>query len=140
MSLTRTVIFILMFTSFLWIEANAQCSSEVHQIPISRGSYQKLQIFVNQGHQPWRLDARLVAIAQFLALEHRKIEGQNSDVPSQTVYEGRSLGVFEFDSASRKGLKYKITVRKFKWLLHSAKKWSWAIWVPAEYEVINCND
>ena len=48
----------------------AGCGPEKRNVPVNRNDYKELQKFVNDGHQPWRLDAKPVAAEQVLKLEH----------------------------------------------------------------------
>jgi|ERR1035438_7509239 hypothetical protein len=35
-------------------------------------------------------------------------------------------------------VRYEVKLRKYSWLLHSAKKWQWMIWLPAQVERTEC--
>lgn len=54
------------------------CRPIRHTIKVDRAAVKQLQIFVNEGHESWRMDARSVAAERILLL--RKIKTKDHDV------------------------------------------------------------
>lgn len=55
--------------------AVGQCSSRTQVEHVDKQAYEQLQQFVNEGHEPWRLDPQAVAASQVLTLEKVPKEG-----------------------------------------------------------------
>jgi len=119
--------------------AIAQCSSEVQVEHVDKKELQQLQQFVNEGHQPWRLDSQAIAAEKALQLDNTSKERWNVyGVPATLVGESETRATYEIKSRHA-GVSYRITVERFDWLLPSAKKWEWMVWTPAEVRITRCN-
>jgi hypothetical protein len=116
-----------------------QCSSRTQVEHVDRHAYEQLQQFVNEGHEPWRLDSQAVAASEVLTLE--KVPKEQWDVYTvhlTAIQETETRSVYEYESRSQHGLSYRITVERFEWLLPAAKKWQWMVWAPAQVTITNC--
>ena len=119
--------------------AASPCSMRMHHLTVNQHRSESIQRYVNLGHQPWRLDASAVAGEQVLLLE--KIpKGSKSvnDLQSEIIQQGEDRTIFQFPSERQKGMIYRVTVRRFDWLLNLAKKREFMIWVASDVEVIIC--
>ncbi len=97
-----------------------------------------MQDFVNDGHQPWRLNSQPVAAEKALQLDNTPKEQWNVyAVPATPVSESETRAVYDFKSR-QSGISYRITVLRFHWLLPSAKKSEWMVWTPTEVTVTHC--
>jgi hypothetical protein len=116
----------------------AQCSSQVRVENIDKQKVREIQSVVNDGHQPWRLDAQAVAASKALELDNTPKERWNVyRVPATSVSESETGATYEFKS-QQPGVSYLVTVKRFDWLLPSAKKWKWMIWTPTEVQFTRC--
>jgi hypothetical protein len=119
--------------------AGGQCTSRTQVERVDKRTYEQLQHFVNEGHEPWRLDSQAVAATQILALE-KVPKGQWDPylLPLTVVQESQTQCVYRYENPSRPGLSYQITVKRFDWLLPFAEKWEWMVWAPLEVTVTDC--
>jgi hypothetical protein len=110
---------------------------EVRNFPMDRAHIETLQRWVNSGHDEWCRDPQLVASAavrlvspQFsesrFELASLPLEGEHSRV-TKTIYTYHSL-----DGRTT----YRITLRRFRWLLPAAGTFRQMIWVPERAESI----
>ena len=110
---------------------------EVRNFPMDRAHIETLQRWVNSGHDEWCRDPQLVASAavrlvspQFsesrFELASLPLEGEHSRV-TRTIYTYHSL-----DGRTT----YRITLRRFRWLLPAAGTFRQMIWVPERAESI----
>jgi hypothetical protein len=115
------------------------CSWEGRDIPIDRNAAKRLQNHVNQGHEPWRLDAQAVAGEQLLVLEPDSDKTHSVyGYDLQVLEEDGKHVVFQFRGGNRGDIAYRITVRRLDWLLPVAKKWEWMIWLATRLESSSC--
>lgn len=119
--------------------AVGQCSSRTQVEHVDKHVYEQLQQFVNEGHEPWRLDSQAVAATEVLTVE--KVPKEQWDVYSvhlKAIQETETQSVYEYESRSRHGLSYRVTVERFQWLLPAAKKWEWMVWAPVHVTITDC--
>jgi len=122
------------------LSAGALCPSNRQTIPVNRKEARRLQSFVNEGHEPWRLDAQAVAAEKIFELEKTPQQNWNLYSLALTQIESNErLAVFEYQSRQQEGTSYRVTVRRLEWLLPLAKKWEFILWVPTEIVVIKCD-
>ncbi|MDT8070171.1 MAG: hypothetical protein ROO76_18550 [Terriglobia bacterium] len=115
------------------------CKPIKHTIKVDRAAVKQLQVFVNEGHEPWRMDAKSVAAERILLL--RKVKTTDHDVfnvPLEQVSSSETHATFQYKGSSKN---YRVTVQRFAWLLPLAKQWKWAVWTATEEETIpNCGE
>jgi hypothetical protein len=129
------VAILLLFGTFA---ASAQCSSDTRIGKIGRQQVIKLQQFVNEGHQPWRLDSQAVAAATALQLDNAsRQESSVYAVPSKLLSQSENQATYEIKGA-QPGITYRITVARFDWLLPSAQKWEWMVWTETQVQMTRC--
>lgn len=128
---------ILLLSAFALAESGgAQCPAKAGKQRVVRKDYENLQRWVNQGHQPWRLDARPVAGATILEVEGAPKGSDAYQVPLRTVTETHRSAIFEYYAG--KHLCYVVTLRRYSWLLPLAKKWDWMVWAPTDVSCAKC--
>ena len=92
----------------------------VYTFAVDRGQTENLQRWVNAGHDGWCRDAELVAVASMRRISEEFEEVQPASLP------------LELD-----GLKtYRITLRRYEWLLPAAGSLHRMIWVPEKVEIV----
>jgi hypothetical protein len=120
--------------------AEGQCLSRTQVERVNKQAYEQLQDFVNEGHEPWRLDSQAVAASQVFALEGTpKARWDLYSLPLTTVQETKMQAVYEYESRSRHGVSYRIKLRHFDWLLPLARKWEWMVWAPVAVVITDCS-
>jgi hypothetical protein len=115
------------------------CAHRVWKWNVDKAAGRALQLFVNDGHEPWRLDG-VVEVAEE-AIDQRKAGwgdantgGSVPKVQSQTSNEAVLVGKSDDDR-----VRYVVTLRKYSWLLSSARNnWNWVVWLPASVERTEC--
>ena len=103
---------------------------------IDRKQVEDLQRWVNEGHEPWRLDnPELLANQKLLELKGKVKEIGSYKVPPRQIVDKKNLAVFLYDSVLDEKT-YRVTLEKFQWLLPLAKRWEWTIWYVTAVDVI----
>ena len=110
---------------------------EVTNFPIDRTHLEALQRWVNSGHDEWCRDPEFVASAAI-----RRISPEFSDsgmalvsLPLETEHARVTRVVYTYHSLEGRTT-YRVTVRRFRWLLPTAGTFQQMIWVPERAEVI----
>lgn len=106
---------------------------------IDRGQLENLQRWVAEGHEEWCKDARLVAAQEMRRLapdfSGEVIElGLTSDDADDAKESGASLKTFQWAPADGRAV-YRVTVKRFDWLLPIAEEVESIIWVPTGAEI-----
>jgi|SRR5579864_2023549 len=93
-----------------------------------------LQKWVNDGHEPWRLDAASVASAQVLELDPalKGVHPNSLPVRQESATTRRAVLVYASPDSTKS---YRIILKRFDWLLPLAKKWKFMIWVVTEVQI-----
>ena len=116
-----------------------ECPSHASNLKIDVKAYERMQQFVNEGHEPWRLDSQAVAAEQVLKEEKTPKEQWNVyTLPLEPIEETQQRAIYKHDSRLHPGVSYRVTVERPAWLLSSAKKWEWMIWIPTEIVATHC--
>lgn len=119
------------------VVATAQCSPKTGRQPVLKKDYEDLQRWVNDGHEPWRMDANAVAAEALLKFrDASKDEWDVYRVNLKTVQETQIHAVYEYSAGQN--LCYKVTVQRFSWLLPLAKKWDSMVWAPTDVSCKQC--
>jgi hypothetical protein len=99
---------------------------------------QQVQQFVNDGHQPWRLDSQPVAAEKALQLDNTpKNQWNVYGVPASLVSQSKTEAIYDIKSQQVE-VSYRIRVERFNWLLPYAKRWERMVWTPTEAKVTRC--
>lgn len=107
----------------------------VYTFAVDRGQTENLQRWVNAGHDGWCRDAQLVAVASMRRISDEFEEAQPASLPLELERRKKTEAVYTFHSLD--GLKtYRITLRRYEWLLPTAGSLHRMIWVPEKVETV----
>jgi hypothetical protein len=117
----------------------AQIQSKENRVvvnfPIDRAKAEDLQRWVNDGHDPWCRDPQLAAAAALRRVSSRFSEYELASLPVELESSQKTKAVYTFHSLDgRTG--YRITVRRYRFLLPSAGSLQRIIWIPETAEII----
>jgi hypothetical protein len=104
---------------------------------IDRRAIENLQRWVSDGHDTWCKDAQLVASAEMrrIAPEFSGYEYDLASLPLEARTQAATRAVFSYTSLD--GHKtYRITLRRYQWLLPLAGNTRSIVWVPTRTEII----
>lgn len=102
---------------------------------VDRDQTENLQRWVNEGHDRWCRDPKLVAVAAMRRLSEEFEEVEAASMPLELEQREQREAVYTFHSVD--GLKtYRITVRRFEWLMPTAGSVHRMIWVPEKAEIV----
>ena len=110
---------------------------EVRVGRIDRGAIENLQRWVSGGHDAWCKDAQLVASAEMRRIdpEFAGYQYDLASLPLEKHAQAATSAVFTYTSLD--GHKtYRITLRRYAWLLRLAGNTRSIVWVPARTEII----
>jgi hypothetical protein len=114
----------------------AQIQPKDHRVvlrfPIDRAKAEDLQRWINAGHDPWCRDPQLVAASAL-----RRISSQSSEFePTSLQLESneKSKAVYTFHSLDGYTT-YRITLRRYRFLLPTAGSLQRIIWIPETAEI-----
>lgn len=113
------------------------CKNELNT-PAVRKEYKNQQLFVNEGHEPWRLDSNAVAseyLFSKLGVPQAQWDVYRSELHAIAVSDRRA--VFEYFDQTHQTC-FRVTVGRYKWLLAVARRWEWMIWVPESIDSFHC--
>jgi hypothetical protein len=110
---------------------------EITNFPIDRAHLEALQRWVNSGHDEWCRDPQFVASA---AIRRISPEFSGSEIalvalPLETEHTHVTRAVYTYHSPDGRA-SYRVTVRRFRWLLPTAGTFQQMIWVPERAEII----
>ncbi|MGA8876456.1 MAG: hypothetical protein WB555_13045 [Candidatus Korobacteraceae bacterium] len=130
------------FLSVLLVSAYAvpqDCIRKAWNWKVDQKAALELQQFVNQGHEPWRMDDKSAVASEVIAERKKDWRDYNTilRVPEQiSATKDTALMVARSEDGC---VRYEVTLKKYDWLLHSAHDdWRWVIWLPASVERIEC--
>jgi hypothetical protein len=118
--------------------ASDNCSHRVWTWKVDKKAALELQQFVNEGHEPWRMDDTATIAGQ--AINERKKEWADYDTVvgvAKPISQTKDRAVMIATSADGR-IRYEVTLWKYSWLLNSAKKRQGIIWLPASVQRIEC--
>jgi len=112
----------------------------VKMFPVHRAEAENLQRWVNAGHETWCRNAELVAAATLkrVAPETDGYEFAAVSIPVESRQPSATKAVYSFHSLDGR-TSYRITLRRYPWLLSSAHSTREMIWIPVESEKITRN-
>ncbi len=128
----------LAFQPALGTFASDNCIHKVWTWKVDKSAAQKLQQSVNEGHEPWRMDDTAAVAGQAIDDRNKEWADYNTVLGvAKPISETKDTAVMV--ATSKDGhVRYEVKLRKYSWLLHSAKKWQWMIWLPAQVERTEC--
>jgi len=134
------IIHVVLLTSpklLAWQSAKG-CGSTRFEQKLNRKEIENLQRWVDDGHEPWRMDApQLVANQKLLELAASvKGVGPHQTSPQQIVRRP-DYAVLVYQSVVGKRT-YRVTLRKFHWLVGVAGRLDWVIWVATQVDLVDC--
>ena len=111
---------------------------EVRAPRIDRLAIENLQRWVSGGHDSWCTDAQLVASAEMqrLAPEFSGYEFELPSLPLEKEADSSNRAVFSYTPIDGRTT-YRITLRRYAWLLPIAGDAPSIVWVPARTEIIS---
>jgi hypothetical protein len=117
----------------------AQTQSKEHRVvknfPVDRAAAENLQRWVNAGHDEWCRDPQLVAAAALRSLSHDFSDYEPASLPLQLESSEKTKAIYAFHSLDGRTT-YRITLRRFLYLLPTAGSLQQMIWVPERAEIV----
>jgi hypothetical protein len=123
------------------IAAAAPVPHKVVKVPvIDRRAMENLQRWVNDGHDEWCKDAQMVASAEMrrIAPDFAGYQFDLASLPLQKEAQAANRAVFSYTSFDGR-VTYRITLRRYGWLLPIAGQQKSIVWAPARTEIIRNN-
>ena len=107
----------------------------VYPFAVDRAQTENLQRWVNEGHDTWCRDPKLVAVMAMRRMSEEFEEVEAASMPLELESREKREAVYTFHSLD--GLKtYRMTLRRFEWLMPTAGSLQRTIWVPEKVEVV----
>jgi hypothetical protein len=107
----------------------------VYTFAVDRAQTENLQRWVNEGHDTWCRDPRLVAVGAMRRISEAFEEVEAASMPLELESREKREAVYTFHSLD--GLKtYRMTLRRFEWLMPTAGSLHRTIWVPEKVEIV----
>jgi hypothetical protein len=105
---------------------------------LDRRAIESLQHWVSGGHDSWCKDAQLVASAEMQRLvpEFSGYQFELASLPLEKEIKAPNRAVFSYTSIDGRTT-YRVTVRRYAWLLPEAGDPHSIVWVPARTEIIS---
>jgi hypothetical protein len=107
----------------------------VYTFAVDRAQVEDLQRWVNAGHDLWCRDPQLVAVASLRRISKEFEEFEAASLPLELEHRQRSEAVYTFHSLDGRAT-YRITLRRYDWLLATAGSLQGMIWVPEKAEIV----
>lgn len=124
------------FTSMDRVEAQNKPQRMVKEYPVDRAKLEQLQRWVNEGHDTWCRDPKLVASAVLnrVAPEVLNSEFELVSLPSEKRTARGRKSIYTFASPDGR-TSYQVTLRRYRWLLPAAGTTGQMVWVPVRIEM-----
>lgn len=90
---------------------------------------------MNAGHEPWCRDAKLVATEALRRVSSQFSEVEPASLPVEVEHSHKTTAVYTFHSVDGCAT-YRITLRRYRWLLPVAGSYQHMIWVPERVEIL----
>lgn len=107
----------------------------VHMLEVDRNKAENLQRWVNGGHDGWCRDAQLVAAAALRRVSPDFPDYELASLPLDVERSGKNSAVYSFHSLDGHRA-YRITLRRYRWLLPVAGSLQRTIWIPERVEIL----
>jgi hypothetical protein len=119
--------------------AAAQNQPKEHRVvqtfPVDRATVENLQRWVNAGHDTWCRDPQLVAAAALRRVSPEFSDYEPSSLPLELEHSRKTKAIYTFHSLDGRTT-YRITLRRYPYLLPTAGSLHKMIWVPESAEII----
>lgn len=123
------------FTSMDPVEAQTKAQHVVKEYPVERAKLEHLQRWVNDGHDTWCRDPKLVASAVLNRVAPDVLNPEFVSLPSEKKTARGRKSIYTFVSADGR-TSYQVTLRRYRWLLPAAGTTGQMVWVPVRLEII----
>jgi hypothetical protein len=145
----RTILSVILritFSLLLWtlgaapmrlVAAETKEHRVVYTFAVDRSQIEALQRWVNAGHDSWCRDPQLVASASLRRVLPDS-DFELASLPLELEHNRKTTAVYTFHSLDGRTA-YRITLRRYRWLLPIAGSQYKMIWVPERAEIITRN-
>jgi hypothetical protein len=107
----------------------------VQNFPVDRARIENLQRWVNAGHDSWCRDSKLVAAAALRQVSPQFSEFELTSLPLELEHSQKTKAIYTYHSLD--GITtYRITLRRYQFLLPTAGSLHKMIWVPERAEIL----
>jgi hypothetical protein len=121
------------------VAAAAPVEHKTFSVPkLDRRAIENLQRWVNDGHDTWCKDPQLVASMEMrrIAPDFAGYQFDLASLPLEKELSGADRVVFKYTSVDGRTM-YRITLRRYAWLLPIAGEQKSIVWVPARTETVS---
>ncbi len=136
--LFRTFVFVALAATVAASQTpRQQCRVTTYSERINRGEVTEFQKWINEGHEPWRIDEADAVASVYLidfAKKHNELPSPVTH-PHKELKHSERLAAYEFESVSE-SVTFRVALTKFSWLLPTARKWDHMAWFVTEVRVI----
>jgi hypothetical protein len=138
------VILRIIFSLILWtlggvaMKLEAEPATEhrmVYTFVVDRAQMEDLQRWVNEGHDGWCRDPQLVAVASLRRIGDQFDEVEAASLPLELEHRQKTEAIYTFHSLDGR-VTYRITLRRYDWLLAKAGSLHRMIWVPEKAQIV----
>ena len=125
------------FASMNLVEAQVKPQRVVRDYPVDHAKLEHLQRWVNEGHDTWCRDPKLVASAALnrIAPGFANSEFELASLPTERTTAHGTKSIYTFASLDGRTT-YQVTLRRYRWLLPIAGTPDRIVWAPARIETI----
>ncbi len=123
------------FASMNLVEAQVKPQRIVRDYPVDRAKLEHLQRWVNEGHDTWCRDPKVVASAarNRVAPGFANSEFELASLPAERTTAHGTKSIYTFASLDGR-ITYQVTLRRYRWLLPIAGTPDQIVWVPVRIE------
>jgi hypothetical protein len=107
----------------------------IKNFPVDRATVENLQRWVNAGHDAWCRDPQMVAAATLRRVSPEFPDYELASLPLQLERSKKTTAIYTFHSLDGRAT-YRITLRRYPYLLSTAGSFHQMIWVPERAEII----
>jgi hypothetical protein len=107
----------------------------VYNFSVERAKIEDLQRWVNAGHDSWCRDPQLVAATSLRRVVPDSEDFDLASLPLEVERSQKTSAVYVFHSLDG-NTTYRVTVRRYRWLLPVAGNLHKTIWVPEHAEIL----
>jgi hypothetical protein len=140
------IIWRITFSLLLWTlgsasinltEAQTRPQRIVKEFPVDRAKLEHLQRWVNDGHDTWCRDPKLVASLALSRVSPDFIspEFELASLPAERRAAHGTKSIYTFSTLDGR-TSYRVTLRRYRWLLSTAGTIDNIVWVPVRIETI----
>ena len=139
-SLLRITLFVLLYALAIAAVASAQERTTerrvIHNFPVDRARVENLQRWVNGGHDSWCRHPEFVAAFALQQVAPQFSAASYEAASLSGAKMGRAMTVtYDFHSFEGRTT-YRITLRRYRWLLPTAGTLPQMVWIPVRSEKI----